>query len=68
MSRPQNSILSALSRKAYLSILPGLAPVELAFGRVLYEPGDAIPDVYFPGRSVFLLYVIEADDSFNCNQ
>lgn len=58
MSRPQNSILAALSRKAYLALLPGLAPVELAFGHVLYEPGDAIPDVYFPGKSVVSLLTV----------
>ena len=58
MSRPENSLLAALSRKAYASLLPGLAPVELVFGRVLYEPGAAIPDVYFPGRSVVSLLTV----------
>jgi CRP-like cAMP-binding protein len=58
MSRPENSILAALPRKAYLSLLPGLAPVSLVFGDVLYEPGAKIPDVYFPGRSVVSLLTV----------
>jgi CRP-like cAMP-binding protein len=58
MSRPENSILAALPRKAYLSLLPGLAPVSLVFGDVLYEPGTTIPDVYFPGRSVVSLLTL----------
>ena len=58
MARPENSILAALSRKAYLALLPGLAPVDLAFGHVLYEPGATIPNVYFPGRSVVSLLTV----------
>lgn len=58
MPRPENSILAALSRKAYLALLPGLAPVALVFGKVLYEPGTTIPDVYFPGRSVVSLLTL----------
>jgi CRP-like cAMP-binding protein len=58
MPRPENSLLAALPRKAYLSLLPGLAPVALVFGDVLYEPGTTIPDVYFPGRSVVSLLTI----------
>jgi len=55
-----NSLLAALPRKSYLRLVPGLAPVELAFGRVLYEPGEPIRDVYFPGRSlVSLLTLVE---------
>jgi CRP-like cAMP-binding protein len=56
--RPENSVLAALPRKAYLSLLPGLAPVELVFGEVLYQPGVSIPDVYFPGRSVVSLLTV----------
>src|SRR5258705_4998773 len=55
-----NSLLAALPRKAYLKLLPGLAPVDLVFGDVLYEAGAPIEDVYFPGRSlVSLLTVVE---------
>ena len=55
-----NSLLAALPRKTYLRLLPGLVPVELVFGEVLYEPGDPIRDVYFPDRSlVSLLTLVE---------
>jgi len=56
----QNSLLAALPRKSYLRLLPGLAPVELVFGEVLYEAGDPIRDVYFPTQSlVSLLTLVE---------
>lgn len=55
-----NNLLAALPRRSYLRLLPGLEPVELAFGKVLYEPGEPIGEVYFPGRSlVSLLTLVE---------
>ncbi len=48
----KNSLLAALSRTMQRRLLPLLEPVELAFGQVLYEPGDAITHVYFPGSSL----------------
>ena len=55
-----NSLLAALPRKSYLRLLPGLMPVELVFGEVLYEPSEPIRDVYFPSRSlVSLLTLVE---------
>lgn len=55
-----NSLLAALPRSSYLRLLPGLVPVELAFGKVLYEPGKPIRDVYFPSESlVSLLTLVE---------
>jgi CRP-like cAMP-binding protein len=55
-----NSLLAALPRKAYLRLAPGLTPVDLVFGDVLYEAGDPIRDVYFPSRSlVSLLTLVE---------
>lgn len=55
-----NSLLAALPRKSYLRLLPGLVPVELVFGDVLYEAGQPIRDVYFPSQSlVSLLTVVE---------
>jgi CRP-like cAMP-binding protein len=53
-----NSLLAALPRKSYLQLLPGLAPVDLVFGKVLYEPGAPIRDVYFPGRSLISLLTL----------
>lgn len=55
-----NSLLAALPRKAYLRLLPGLKPVDLVFGEVLYEAGEPIRDVYFPSQSlVSLLTLVE---------
>jgi CRP-like cAMP-binding protein len=55
-----NSLLAALPRKSYARLLPGLAPVDLVFGDVLYEAGEPIRDVYFPSRSlVSLLTLVE---------
>ena len=60
MAAIANTLLAALPRKSYLRLLPGLVPVELGFGDVLYEPGKAIRHVYFPDRSVVsLLTVVE---------
>ena len=60
MAAIANSLLAALPRKSYLRLLPGLIPVELGFGEVLYEPGKPIRDVYFPGQSlVSLLTLVE---------
>jgi CRP-like cAMP-binding protein len=55
---PANSLLAALPRKLYQSLLPGLAPATLDFGAVLYEPGEAIRDVYFPGNCVVSLLTL----------
>jgi len=55
-----NSLLAALPRKSYLRLLPGLTPVDLVFGEVLYEPGQKIEHVYFPTQSlVSLLTLVE---------
>lgn len=55
-----NRVLAALPSKSYLRLLPGLVPVELDFGEVLYEPGKPIRDVYFPSQSlVSLLTLVE---------
>jgi len=55
-----NSLLAALPRRSYVRLLPGLSPVDLVFGDVLYEPGQPIRDVYFPTQSlVSLLTLVE---------
>ena len=60
MAAIANALLAALPRKSYERLLSGLAPVELVFGDVLYDAGDPITDVYFPGRSlVSLLTLVE---------
>ena len=55
---PANRLLAALPRAAYLQLAPGLAPVALVFGKVLYEPGAPIRDVYFPSGSVVSLLTV----------
>jgi CRP-like cAMP-binding protein len=54
----ENSLLAAVPRKAYLGMLAGLEPVTLTYGDVLYEPGDTIRHVYFPGSSVVSLLTL----------
>jgi len=55
-----NSVLAALPPGTYRALLSGLEPVTLAFGEVLYEPGEPIRDVYFPtGSLVSLLTLVE---------
>lgn len=55
-----NRILSALPRADYQRLAAKLEPVTLGFGEVLYEPGDPVRHVYFPGDSlVSLLTVID---------
>ena len=60
-ARPEsthNSLLAAVSRKEYRRLLGMLEPVTLIFGDVLYEPGDAISHVYFPGVSLVSLLTL----------
>jgi CRP-like cAMP-binding protein len=55
-----NSILAALPRRRYQRLLPGLESVALNFGEILYEPGERMLHVYFPGDSlVSLLTLVE---------
>lgn len=60
MATPQNRLLASLPRKEFQLLLPDLAPVTLAFGDVLYEPGARVEEVYFPSAClVSLLTVVE---------
>ena len=55
-----NSLLAALPGKNYQRLVSGLEQVELRFGDVLYESGQKIRYVYFPGNSlVSLLTVVD---------
>ena len=55
-----NSLLAALPGKNYQRLVSGLEQVELRFGDVLYESGQKIRHVYFPGNSlVSLLTVVD---------
>ena len=54
----ENSLLAAIPRKEYQGFLTGLEPVTLTFGEVLYEPGETIRHVYFPGASLVSLLTL----------
>lgn len=55
-----NRLLAALPGRNYRRLLSALEPVELKFGDVLYESGQKITHVYFPGNSlVSLLTVVD---------
>jgi len=50
-----NRVLAAMPLEEYRCLSDGLEPVFLNFGDVLYEPGDPIRYVYFPGDSLVSL-------------
>ena len=54
----ENSLLSAIPRKEYRRLHARLEPVTLNFGEVLYEPGETIRHVYFPGASLVSLLTL----------
>jgi CRP-like cAMP-binding protein len=56
--RAPNSLLAALPGREYRRLLPGFEPVTLTFGDVLYEPGEAIRHVFFPGTSLVSLLTL----------
>ena len=53
-----NSLLAALPRMEYQRLAVGLEPVTLTLGEVLYEPGEPIQHVYFPGKSLVSLLTL----------
>lgn len=56
----RNYLLAALPALLQDEIFPHLEMVELALGKVLYEPGDVMRYVYFPVDAIIsLLYVTE---------
>jgi CRP-like cAMP-binding protein len=61
MAAIPNQLLAALPRKSYAELAPGLTPVSLTFGDVLYEPGQTIDQVYFPGDSMVSLLTLVED-------
>jgi CRP-like cAMP-binding protein len=54
----ENNLLAALSRNDRGRLIAGLDPVMLKFGDVLYEPGEKIRHVYFPGNALVSLLVL----------
>jgi CRP-like cAMP-binding protein len=56
----KNQLLAALPPTEWARWLPGLEPVDMPLGQVLYESGVAMTHVYFPTTSIVsLLYVME---------
>jgi len=53
-----NSVLAALPRATYQAMRSGLDEVRLDFGQILYEPGETIRNVYFPGDSLVSLLTL----------
>ena len=56
-----NSLLAALPREDYQSLLGELEPVTLTAGEVLYESGEQIRYVYFPGDAQVSLVIVMPD-------
>jgi hypothetical protein len=55
-----NRLLAAIPTREYEALLAGLQVVTLTYGDVLYEPGEQMRHVYFPGDClVSLLAVID---------
>jgi len=50
-----NRLLATLPKKEYERLLPSLQEVPLVFESVVYEPGAAILDVYFPTSGIVSL-------------
>jgi CRP-like cAMP-binding protein len=59
--RPQqNHLLAALSATEQERLYPHLQLAEMPLGKVIYEPGDVLPHVYFPTDCIVsFLYVLE---------
>ena len=54
----QNSLLDALPAEDLAMVAPHLVQVDLERGRLLYDPGDAIDQVYFPHDGVISLMTL----------
>ena len=54
----ENILLSAIPRSTYRRLLGRSEAVALTFGQVLYEPGEPISHVYFPGSSLVSLLTL----------
>ncbi len=54
----QNSLLEALPAEDYAQFAAHLTQVELERGRLLYDPGDPIEQIYFPHDGVISLMTL----------
>ncbi len=58
-----NQILAGLPTKEYQRLRPDLEEVPLAFGKILYEPGDIIRHVHFPNQGIVSLLTMVKNHS-----
>lgn len=54
-SPANNHLLAAPPKEEYEQLLPQMEHVRLAFGEILYAPGEAITHVYFPHDAIISL-------------
>jgi CRP-like cAMP-binding protein len=60
----QNHLLAVLSATDFDRLLPDLKPVAMPLGKVIYEPGAELRQVYFPTDCIVsMLYVLEDGSS-----
>jgi CRP-like cAMP-binding protein len=56
----QNRLLAGVTPEEMARLQPGLQPVTLPLGKVLYESGEKLDFIYFPTTAIIsLLYVME---------
>lgn len=60
--RQANRLLAALTPREYAILEPHLELVQLARGRVLFEPGDDVTTTYFPCRKAMVSLLIVTRD------
>ena len=59
-SPKQNHLLAALSATDFDRVLPDLKPVSMPLGKIIYESGAALKQVYFPADCIVsMLYVMK---------
>ncbi|WP_439534025.1 Crp/Fnr family transcriptional regulator [Polymorphobacter sp.] len=59
---PENGLLRLLKPADRDLLLPGLQPIPVAAGDVLYEPGDDVGFVYFPGGPALVSFMVAFED------
>ena len=57
----ENKLLAALPSEEYGLLKPGLEPVSLSLGEILFEPPDRIRNIYFP-TSAIISFLTELPD------
>lgn len=60
-SQSANRLLAGLSPAAYRRMSRGLKQVQMSFGKVIYEPGNTIRDVYFPNDCMISMVAVVED-------